>query len=306
MKCQDFREIIDSYLSDELLTETNHGILSHMEECANCRYEIAARREIRGRLKAAVINDPAYLIDSGFVLKLEATLKRKHDLRSGNRPVLWLQDNSWIAAAASLLIALTLGFVILNQFGEKGPEAAQNKGPEVTQEAQYTISDLRPNHIINIALGDHEHCAIRHYVGEAPISLSKASENYRDLDKIVVPSLKRVLSGYELTEAHECKYKNTKFAHIVFSNRGKTLSVLVTDLKNSDDRKIHEILNRSSLQYQIAHFNTDKQAIFVVSNLSKANNNKVTQALYVPLRKHFGSDRQFQAAFLTPAVLSGF
>src|SRR5687767_4803228 len=54
MNCREFEEIADSYLSGELLVETNHEVLHHLENCADCRGDLAERREFRERLKAAV------------------------------------------------------------------------------------------------------------------------------------------------------------------------------------------------------------------------------------------------------------
>ena len=66
MNCRDFRDIADSYLSDELLTETNHDMIRHMESCSGCRDLIGARREIRSRLKSAVIGASEYQLDANF------------------------------------------------------------------------------------------------------------------------------------------------------------------------------------------------------------------------------------------------
>lgn len=66
MKCQDFREIIDSYLCDELLTETNHNILRHLEECADCRSVIETRRLLRSKIKGAVLNSPEFQVREVF------------------------------------------------------------------------------------------------------------------------------------------------------------------------------------------------------------------------------------------------
>ena len=48
MNCRDVREVADSFLGEELLTETNHEILRHLENCPTCRTEIDARRRLRG------------------------------------------------------------------------------------------------------------------------------------------------------------------------------------------------------------------------------------------------------------------
>lgn len=51
MDCRDFKEMLDSYLCEELAVETNHSILRHAELCGPCRGEMAARRELRSRLR---------------------------------------------------------------------------------------------------------------------------------------------------------------------------------------------------------------------------------------------------------------
>src|SRR5688572_879487 len=52
MDCQNFKELIDSYLCGELAVETNHSILHHEERCCACRSEMAARRRLRASLRS--------------------------------------------------------------------------------------------------------------------------------------------------------------------------------------------------------------------------------------------------------------
>jgi putative zinc finger protein len=54
MNCRDVRELADSFLSEELLTETNHDILRHVESCVSCRNEIATRRQLRAGTQGCV------------------------------------------------------------------------------------------------------------------------------------------------------------------------------------------------------------------------------------------------------------
>ena len=58
MQCREFREIADSYLGDELIVETNHEVIAHLEQCAGCRRELAGRRELRNQLREAFIKAP--------------------------------------------------------------------------------------------------------------------------------------------------------------------------------------------------------------------------------------------------------
>src|SRR5262245_50222817 len=52
MDCQNFKELLDSYLCGELAIETNHSILRHAERCGACRGEMAARRNLRVSLRS--------------------------------------------------------------------------------------------------------------------------------------------------------------------------------------------------------------------------------------------------------------
>ena len=292
MKCRDFRAIIDSYLSDELLTETNHDILRHLEECARCRDEIEGRREIRGRVKSAVKNSPLYIVDPDFASGLESRLRKAPIGDFGENSVSWLFRNSWIAAAAGLLILVTLGFLLINQFG--------NSEKQVDLETP-SIPNLQRNDLVNIALGDHEHCAMRHDLEDPTFSLEEVSVKYKNLDKIVVPLVQKVLSKYDLVMAHGCKYKDTQFAHVVMKDQEKTLSVLIAAQDSLNETESDNLLRFSSVnpKYQVARYNTKTHAVFVISDIDEKRNYDALKVLSDPLRKHLGGRGQIQTALLS-------
>jgi hypothetical protein len=300
MKCQDFREMIDSYLSDELLTETNHNVLRHMENCADCRQVIEARREIRTRLRSAVTNNPQYQIGKNFEHTLRTQLKYAAFEKAELQTASWFGFKSLMAVVAGLLITATLGFFLFNS-GSSSAGRADINGPEeknTTDAEKYTVPALPTNHLVNIASGDHEHCAIRHKIGERPISLAQASAKYAGLEKIVVKPVAGALNNYKLVEAHACRYKKTRFAHLVLQNAKETLSVLVTDADETQGLKSSEILNFSTEKYEIARFDVRDKAVFVVSNLDQQTNNKAAEALYKPMRNHFEENEILQTAVL--------
>src|SRR5262245_36377547 len=49
-KCEKTRRYLDSYLSNELLVETNHELMRHLESCQDCSQALV----VRGRVKAAL------------------------------------------------------------------------------------------------------------------------------------------------------------------------------------------------------------------------------------------------------------
>ena len=285
MNCKDFREIVDSYLSDELLTETNHEMLLHMENCLECRDEIKARRSIRSLLRSAVRNEAQYLISEDFAKSLRMNL-RQHIFeanRTGN--FLSTNRNSWIAIAAGLLIMFSIGFIFLNQ--TQNSLIVEKKYTE-----SYLISDLPSAHIVNVALGDHEYCAIKHGSSEDhKVSLVKASDGYNDMEKIVMPPLKKVLTNYEFTESHFCKYKGVKFAHSTLRNRKSVVSILVTDSKGYEFFEDKQIQKFSADKYRLARLDVYKKAIFVISDLDEQKNFRATEALFNPMRKYFSNLR---------------
>ena len=51
MQCGDVRELMDSFLGEQLLVETTHEILRHVERCPACGAELEARRVLPGELR---------------------------------------------------------------------------------------------------------------------------------------------------------------------------------------------------------------------------------------------------------------
>src|SRR5712675_932478 len=80
MQCREFREIADSYLGNELIVETNHEVISHLEQCPECRRELAARRELRSQLRQAFIKTPENQLRPEFADHLRTQL---HDYALG-------------------------------------------------------------------------------------------------------------------------------------------------------------------------------------------------------------------------------
>ena len=78
MTCRDVREWADSFLCEELLTETNHDILRHLDGCPSCRTDIDARRRLRGALYVPAFHRaPDLQPSSDFADRLRARLARK-------------------------------------------------------------------------------------------------------------------------------------------------------------------------------------------------------------------------------------
>lgn len=277
MKCLDFREIVDSYLSDELLTETNHEVLRHLEACPDCRSEIQDRRVLRDKLKSAVKNSEIFQMRDEFYQQLRADLRQSS--KTAARPRLFSQINksSWMAIAACLIVAFGLSFWFLQNRGV-------NSSP--TDSAGFSNAAKQIS-LKSLALGDHQNCAVKFNLAEDPIDIDLASAEYADLRQIVLNPLQNAAEEYKFDESHTCKFEGRDFTHIVFLHRGKKVSILLTDLQNTGNLKNDEMIKTSADGYQIARFDVKNRAVFVVSDLSEQENSSTAELLESSARHRF-------------------
>ncbi len=286
MNCRDFQELIDSYLSDELLTETNHDVLRHLEDCADCRNVIKVRRKIRGHLKSAVINSPQYQIGKNFTHNLRTQLKHEALQDQEVNSMSQFGFRSWIAVAAGLILTFTLGFVLFSNLG--------NNETPVAAEDVYTTDQVPKAHLVNAAFGDHQFCAVRHDTTQ-PVRFSQTPAKYEKAEQVIIPQIKAVLTDYKLRESHTCSYRETEFTHSIFEKNDEILSVMLTDKDNAEELG-KSIDFYSSGKYQMARFDVDETAVFVISGLNKQINSQVAQALYSPLHNFLTENNNSQTA----------
>jgi len=265
MQCRDFHKLADSYLSDELLVETNHDVIKHLESCPACRKELAARRGLRAKLRSGFANAPDLQINEEFQGRLTAHL-REVALSRGR-----LSGAKVIAIAASVLIVVALGVIAVQQGWRSQSVVALNES----------------------AAGDHRDCALNHRLDEARIDLEEAGRKYdRAYINLVnaVMSEGRLPSGIELVGAHSCVFKGRRFGHVILKYRGQLVSVLVTNIEGQNDAGAtgqNEITADAEVEnFRLAHFETTRHAVYVVSGLSESENLSIAQALEPSLSRH--------------------
>lgn len=308
MRCQEFREMTDSYLSDELLVETNHEVLRHLENCAACRSEFASRRELRARVRSAVKNSPETQINPAFAARLQTNLLAA----ALERPNLWGKirvgeffNPKALAFAASLLIVALIGALWLSRSSSNETTIAENnqsnRASEFPSPAASPIAEIVRaawQQLTGEAIGDHKNCALHFRLEEEPITLKQAAEKYgrfnKDLDKIVAASLNEIFAEkqtveaankIQLYEAHSCVFQGKRFAHIILLYRNRRISVLVTeaDLPDAGDGEIFSEANGGML---VARFRTARHAVFVISDLTATENVTIAQNLSPAIRRH--------------------
>ena len=310
MQCRDFREVADSYLSDELSVETNHDVIAHLETCADCRRELAARRELRTILRTSFAKAEELQIPHEFRSRLHSELRAAATSRAmllNTLPLTWM-------IAAGVMVAVTLGAVAVwqRQRVQTNSQVADIRQPQNTGTVK--PSDARPRQADNtvdanavlarmseIAAGDHRDCAIGHRLPDRPISLEEAARKYDrvylDLTKAVMSHRDAFNEAIELVMAHACVFRGHWFAHIVVRHRGRLVSLLVTRLEElSGTAASKENLPKDSAAqviacspaggFQISCFRTAQHGVFVVSDLEEGENLAFARRLAPSVYEH--------------------
>src|SRR3989442_8134498 len=75
MQCRDVRDLAESFLSEQLLVETNHDVLRHLESCPECRSELEGRRLLRAAIHRAFLNADALRMREDFAHDIRPRLR---------------------------------------------------------------------------------------------------------------------------------------------------------------------------------------------------------------------------------------
>lgn len=293
MNCKDFKEIADSYLSNELLVETNHEVLQHLETCANCRRELGARRELRFCLRSAFKNAPNSQINPSFAFKL------KNDLRESA----FGKERKWKFIGAKMIFASVFAVLILavafdlirrkpaTQTANLNLNDANKTNTKVTKES-LNVEQIAFVEVRKDAVDDHRHCALKFSLREIPISLDEAAEKYgkvnKDFDEAVMKALREVFgSKAKFLEAHSCIINGRQFAHVVIKYQDRIVSVLMTKREDGDTTKDSDAISCQSADgLRVACFESGKYSVFVVSDLEESDNLLVARTISPSVKKH--------------------
>ena len=303
MQCSDFREVADSYLSDELLVETNHDVIVHLESCSRCRRELAARRALRSTLRRAFAETSELNIADAFVSRLQGDLRAVGPSTAFSMN--W-RHSQWLIAAV-LLVAMTFGAIAVwqRQRMSGGQDHSALTGNLASESSRVTPSVAVPKsdnrailaRISELAAGDHRDCAIGHRLPDMPIDLEEAARRYdlayAKLTKAVLSHSAQLNDSLELVMAHACFFKGHWFAHVVVRHRDHLVSLLVTKLEEAagnvekaSDAQIDVVACSSIAEYRISCFRTERHAVFVVSDLDEGENLALTRRLAPAVYEH--------------------
>ncbi len=296
MNCKDFRDIADSYLSNELLVETNHDLLRHLESCVGCRNLLSSRREMREQLRTSVKSADISLISQAFAVRLRSRLRQQAFGRQ--RAVAGLKL-AFAGMAAVLL--LTVGAVILRQRSEQPVQA--NLNPAVTIPANSAVTNDPPQYFRaayiaarNDAIDDHKNCALTKNLEQHPISLSEAAKKFdkvnAGLDTTILKTLREKFGNdAKFIDAHYCLINGRYFSHIILKYKGRVVSVLMTKLDTGGLHEGDAISCKSDEGVETACFEIGGYGIFVVSDLPESDNMTIARTIAEPIGDHIVKSR---------------
>ncbi len=238
--CEKVRRYLDSYLDSELLVETNHEVLRHLEGCAACSRELESRAFLKSRLRQAVMLGSA---PPGFEASVIATLRGYQPDRRRN----------WMLAIAAIVL-LSIGTWSIQRQGTSGSELLAS--------------------IMQTGLDDHVHCALQRSYAEPPPSLPQMESDMGPVFREMIPVVRgKVPAEYRLEQAHLCTYKTRQYTHMIFRNDSALISVIVTRKGAGESFGRKAGLRQSDQgQFAIAATETPDYLVFVISNLSSKQN----------------------------------
>ena len=235
MDCRHVCEVMDSYLSEELSVETNHGVLRHVGECRDCAAELKRRRRLREVLSESL--DIAVDAD-GVRARIAHAVDR--DQSSSKRV-------ARLGAVAAMLVAA----VALVYWAGRRVDAAAYED----------------------SAGDHIACALTYPDGSA-YDPERAMQNLVPPFKQIVDAVGLSHGVYQVIDAHMCPYKGRNYAHVVIRGDRQTLSVFAeraergalpdapTTLLAGDTLDVHAT---TRLGYRISAVATRDHRVFLVS-----------------------------------------
>jgi hypothetical protein len=264
MTCREVRDVADSFLSDQLLTETNHEILRHIETCPSCRAEIDARRRLRDALHSAFDRAPDLQPRTGFAEGLRDQL-RHTPARVHRSRMPW---SPWFALAAGVLIVAGLvGIFVPN------PRLAP---------ADALARD---------AVGDHRNCALKFRLRRQPVPLEEAAQKfdaaYRVLLTAPPDNMATPDGAVRVLERHSCAYGDRRFGHVVMQYGGRVVSLLITEDDGAagaapSDSNPH-LIGRPTEGLSVVAVSGTRHAVLLVSDLDSVALTQLSKMLSVPL-----------------------
>jgi hypothetical protein len=255
--CGKARGYLDSYLSNELLVETNHEVLRHLEGCPKCTAELGTRARVRSGLQAAVRGTP---VPEG----LEARVQRA--VRAQSRRTV----AGWYTMAVAAMVIIGLAIVSLTRTKPGQEEAILNK------------ASGRLAVMLNVGLRDHLHCAVFRKYDKAAVQLSPEIMDLARLVKVKLPGDFRVIQG------HRCTAAGREYVHLIMTRGDKVLSLLLTR-KRPGESLSGGVYQEGVDRFQVVGFESHDYLVYIISDLDAQQNLQLAANIAPAVREYLAA-----------------
>lgn len=274
-RCKRVRSYLDSYLNNELMVETNHEVLTHLETCEACSRSLEDRARVKAQLKRAVMQEYA-----------PAALRERigSDLRRSR----WFSFNSFslaLAAAAAMVVIATAAFFT----------SSPTRKP-LSLQADVAPGDLT-GQVLKVGFDDHVFCAIDHNLANKQFTAEQMSEKlgpeYAGLVALMKEKMPR---DYAVVVGHRCHYQGREFIHLIMRDQNDVVSLVITR-KNGEAFPTDGVVaivqaaggpiyHAAWANQQVAGLETRDHLVFVISNETNDTNMQIASSL-APSVRHF-------------------
>ncbi|HVE15850.1 MAG TPA: zf-HC2 domain-containing protein [Chthoniobacterales bacterium] len=268
--CERTRKYLDSYISNELLIETNHEVLRHLEHCPTCSTEAATRQQLRARLKSAVRTQPV-------PAELSALVRERIRAEEFRKSSSWAWMRWPMAAAASVALCTLL-------YVEYRPEHLPAIGDRPGQTAYIQKISATIATVLKVGLGDHLHCSVFRKKSASVPTVAEMEKELGPEYKGLLPAMRAAApEGYTVILAHHCSYLKRNFVHLTLEKDGRLMSLVIarkqegesfTNLTPANEHGT-PIFQSAAGHYQVAAFEAGNFLAYVISDMKSKPNLQV-------------------------------
>jgi anti-sigma factor (TIGR02949 family) len=258
-RCRKILASLDSYIDNELHTETNLDLEEHLHRCESCTREAGERQKMRTRLRMAVheVHVPS---------ELEQRVRDR--LRKAQQP----HSRKIYLMAIAAMVVVSVGSWLAFRSTTARPAGFVDQ----------------PGVVMRVGLKQHIHCAvIRQRNTPSARGVDKLTTQFKDLTPIV---RQYIPANLPLNVAHECSHEGRRFVHLTFQEGRNLLSLVIARKGDGESLRATSLLPAltqsgisiyaaSAGQYQIAAFETNGFLVYTVSASSRGKNLDVMTAL---------------------------
>jgi anti-sigma factor (TIGR02949 family) len=262
--CEKVRGYLDSYLSNELMVETNHEVLKHLEGCPECAAELNARARVRTALQTAARTTP---VPPGLEAKVQRAVRAERPRRIST----WYM----VAAAAVVIICMATFELITHR---TTPEQA------ILNKAQGRLAEL-----LNIGLRDHLHCAVFRKYSKQPETFAQMAAGLGPEFAGLGPVIQaKMPTGFRIIQGHRCTAGGKRtYIHFIALNGTRLLSLVLTP--KQPDESLNGLSQEGVDRYQVVGFESHGYLVYVISDLDAQQNLQLAANMAPTVREYLAA-----------------